>query len=303
MRMGPHMLLPGDKDAVKGAHIQGSAVRRAWGFARPYRAIIIFFLVTIVVSAVLELIPPFAFRSILDDAIPKHDRSMINILAALVVGSAIIDALLAIVQRWCSARIGEGLICDLRVALFGKVQRMPIAFFTRTQTGALSSRLNNDVVGAQSAVTSTLGSVVSNVVVLITTLSAMVFLEWRLTLLALVVLPLFIIPAKRVGKRFQVLARQQMNTNAEMNSQMAERFNVAGAQLVKLFGRSDDETTLFSKRAANVRDIGIKSAMYGRVFFVALGLVGALGAAAIYGIGANLVVSGNIKPGTLVALA
>ena len=211
--------------------------------------------------------------------------------------------MLAIVQRWCSARIGEGLIYDLRVALFAKVQRMPIAFFTRTQTGALSSRLNNDVVGAQSAVTSTLGSVVSNVVVLVTTLSAMLSLEWRLTLLALVVLPLFIIPAKRVGKRFQALARQQMNTNAEMNSQMTERFNVAGAQLVKLFGRSDDETELFSSRAAKVRDIGIKSAMYGRVFFVALGLVGALGAAAIYGVGAHLVVSGNIKPGTLVALA
>ncbi|MEO8266132.1 MAG: ABC transporter ATP-binding protein [Ilumatobacteraceae bacterium] len=303
MRMGPHMMLGSDNDAVKGARLQGSAVRRAWQFANPYRTIIIFFLVTIVVSAVLELVPPFAFRSILDDAIPKHDRGLINVLAAVVVGSAIVDALLAIVQRWCSARIGEGLICDLRVALFGKVQRMPIAFFTRTQTGALSSRLNNDVVGAQSAVTSTLGSVVSNVVVLITTLSAMVFLEWRLTLLALVVLPLFIIPAKRVGKRFQALARQQMNTNAEMNSQMAERFNVAGAQLVKLFGRSADETTLFTKRASKVRDIGIKSAMYGRVFFVALGLVGALGAAAIYGIGANLVVSGNIKPGTLVALA
>jgi ATP-binding cassette, subfamily B, bacterial len=213
--MGPHMMLGSDDESVKGARLQRSAVRRAWQFARPYRATIIFFLVTICVSAVLELIPPFAFRSILDDAIPKHDRSMINLLAAVVVGSAIADALLAIVQRWCSARIGEGLICDLRVALFGKVQRMPIAFFTRTQTGALSSRLNNDVVGAQSAVTSTLGSVVSNVVVLITTLSAMVFLEWRLTLLALVVLPLFIIPAKRVGKRFQALARQQGETPLE----------------------------------------------------------------------------------------
>jgi ATP-binding cassette subfamily B protein len=297
------MLLPGDKDAVKGAHLQSSAVRRAWGFARPYRTIIIVFLVTILVSAVLELVPPFAFRAILNDAIPKSDRSMINVLAALVVGSAIADAMLAIVQRWCSARIGEGLIYDLRVALFAKVQRMPVAFFTRTQTGALSSRLNNDVVGAQNAVTSTLGSVVSNVVVLATTLAAMVYLEWRLTLLALVVLPLFILPAKRVGKRFQAIARQQMNTNAEMNSQMAERFNVAGAQLVKLFGRSNDETALFSARAIKVRDLGIKSAMYGRVFFVALGLVGALGAAAIYGIGANLVVSGNIKPGTLVALA
>jgi ATP-binding cassette subfamily B protein len=301
--MSPHWLLPGDNDALKGAKIKGSAVRRAWRFARPYRAIIILFLVTIFISALLELVPPFAFRSILDDAIPKSDRSLITILAAVVVASAVGDALLAIVQRWCSARIGEGLIYDLRVALFGKVQRMPIAFFTRTQTGALTSRLNNDVVGAQNAVTSTLGSVVSNVVVLATTLAAMLALEWRLTLLALIVLPLFILPAKRVGRRFQALARQGMNTNAEMNSQMAERFNVAGAQLVKLFGRSNDETVLFAGRAARVRDIGIKSAMYGRVFFVALGLVGALGAAAIYGVGAHLVVDGHITRGTLVALA
>ena len=301
--MSPHWLLPGDNDALKGSKIKGSAVRRAWRFARPYRGIIILFLVTIFISALLELVPPFAFRAILDDAIPKSDRSLITILAGVVVASAIADALLAIVQRWCSARIGEGLIYDLRVALFGKVQRMPIAFFTRTQTGALTSRLNNDVVGAQNAVTSTLGSVVSNVVVLATTLAAMLALEWRLTLLALIVLPLFIVPAKRVGKRFQILARQHMNTNAEMNSQMAERFNVAGAQLVKLFGRSNDETVLFASRAARVRDIGIKSAMYGRVFFVALGLVGALGAAAIYGVGAHLVVDGHITRGTLVALA
>jgi ATP-binding cassette, subfamily B, bacterial len=297
------MMLPGDTDAVKGAHLQRSAVRRAWGFARPYRAIIAIFLVSIFASALIELIPPFAFRAILDKAIPESNSAMINKLAALVVAAAIGDAALAIVQRWCSARIGEGLIYDLRAALFAKVQRLPVAFFTRTQTGALTSRMNNDVIGAQNAVTSTLGSVVSNVVVLVTTLIAMFALEWRLSLLALVVLPLFIIPAKRVGKRFQSLARQQMNTNAEMNSQMAERFNVAGAQLVKLFGRSNDETALFSSRAAKVRDIGIKSAMYGRVFFVALGLVGALGAAAIYGLGAHLVVSGDIQTGTLVALA
>ncbi|MEY2444248.1 MAG: ATP-binding cassette, subfamily bacterial, partial [Ilumatobacteraceae bacterium] len=275
------MMLGSDKNAIKGARLQRSAVRRAWGFARPYRTIIVVFLVTIFISALLELVPPFAFRAIIDDAIPKKDRGLIKVLAGFVVASAIADAMLAIVQRWCSARIGEGLIYDLRVALFAKVQRMPVAFFTRTQTGALSSRLNNDVVGAQNAVTSTLGSVVSNVIVLITTLIAMVALEWRLTLLALIVLPLFIIPAKRVGKRFQEIARQQMNTNAEMNSQMSERFNVAGAQLVKLFGRSNDETSLFSSRAVRVRDLGIKSAMYGRVFFVALGLVGALGAAAI----------------------
>ncbi len=301
--MGPHHLLPGDADAVKGSRLRRSALRRVWYFARPYRRTIALFLGAIIVSATVALVPPFAFRSILDRAIPRGDRTLITVLAAVVVVAAIIDAGLAIVQRWCSARIGEGLIFDLRVALFAKVQRMPIAFFTRTQTGALTSRLNNDVVGAQTAVTSTLGSVVSNIVVLATTLAAMVVLEWRLTLLALVVLPLFIVPARRVGRRLQAISRENMNTNAEMNAQMAERFNVAGAQLVKLFGRADDEVTLFGRRAAKVRDTGIKSAMYGRVFFVALGLVGALGAAAIYGVGAHLVVSGNITSGTLVALA
>ena len=297
------MLMPGDASAVKGKRLERSSLRRAWQFAHPYRRTIIIFLVTIVVSALIELVPPFAFRRILDHAIPQKDRTAITILAAIVVGSALVDAGLAIVQRWCSATIGEGLIFDLRVALFAKVQRMPVAFFTRTQTGALSSRLNNDVVGAQTAVTSTLGSVVSNVVVLITTLAAMAALEWRLTLLALVVLPIFIIPAKRVGTRLQAISRENMSTNAEMNSQMAERFNVAGALLVKLFGRQNDEIDQFSGRASRVRDTGIQAAMYGRVFFVALGLVGALGAAAIYGVGAHLVVSGGISSGTLVALA
>ncbi|MEI8238692.1 MAG: ABC transporter ATP-binding protein [Actinomycetota bacterium] len=303
MRMGPHMMMPGDADAVKGLKLQGNSLRRAWQFAQPYRRTIVLFLVTIVVSALIELVPPFAFRRILDNAIPHQDRTAITVLAGIVVVSALVDAGLAIVQRWCSATIGEGLIFDLRVSLFSKVQRMPIAFFTRTQTGALTSRLNNDVVGAQTAVTSTLGSVVSNIVVLITTLIAMGLLEWRLTLLALVVLPIFIIPAKRVGRRLQAIQRQNMSTNAEMNSQMAERFNVAGALLVKLFGRQQDEIDRFSGRAKRVRDTGIQAAMYGRVFFVALGLVGALGAAAIYGVGAHLVVSGNISPGTLVALA
>jgi ATP-binding cassette subfamily B protein len=297
------MMMPGDADAVKGVRLERHSLRRAWQFAQPYRRTIYLFLFTIVVSALIELVPPFAFRRILDNAIPNKDRTAITVLASIVVVSALFDAGLAIVQRWCSATIGEGLIFDLRVSLFSKVQRMPIAFFTRTQTGALTSRLNNDVIGAQTAVTSTLGSVVSNVVVLITTLIAMGFLEWRLTLLALVVLPVFIIPAKRVGKRLQAIQRENMSTNAEMNNQMAERFNVAGALLVKLFGRQRDEIDRFSGRAKRVRDTGIQAAMYGRVFFVALGLVGALGAAAIYGVGAHLVVSGNISSGTLVALA
>ena len=301
--MNPHMMMPGDASAVRGRRIERDLIRRVWIFARPYRARITGFLVTILVAALVALVPPFVFRAIIDDAIPDASRSRIWTLALIAVGAAIADAVLAIGQRWYSARIGEGLIYDLRVALFDKVQRMPVAFFTRTQTGSLISRLNNDVIGAQTAVTSTLGSVVSNVVVLVTTLVAMIALEWRLTLIALIVLPVFVVPARRVGNKLQEIAREQMGLNAQMNTQMSERFNVAGAMLVKLFGRHEREVGEFSGRAAGVRDTGIRSAMYGRVFFVALGLVGALGAVAVYGIGAQLVVSGDITSGTLVALA
>ena len=301
--MSPYMMMPGDKDAVKGKRMTKGALRRVWTFARPYRRAIYGFLATIVAAALLSLVAPFAFRRILDHSIPTKDRTEITVLAGVVVAAALFDAGLSIIQRWYSARIGEGLIYDLRVALFDKVQRMPIAFFTRTQTGNVISRLNNDVIGAQSALTSTLGSVVSNLVVLVTTLVAMASLEWRLTLLSLVVLPVFIIPAKRVGRRLQGITRKNMEYNAQMNTQMSERLNVSGALLVKLFGRHDREVSTFAKRAEGVRDTGIQSAMYGRVFFVALGLVGALGAAAVYGIGAHLAVSGSLSPGTLVALA
>lgn len=303
MQMSPHMLMPGDAQAVRGRRLERSLMKRVWMFARPYRANIAGFLTAILVAAGLALVPPFVFRAIIDDAIPQADRGLIWTLASLAIAAAVLDAVLAIGQRWFSSRIGEGLIYDLRVALFDKVQQMPVAFFTRTQTGALISRLNNDVVGAQTAVTSTLGSVVSNVVVLVTTLAAMVALEWRLTLLSLVVLPVFIVPAKRVGRRLQEISREQMTLNAQMNTQMTERFNVSGALLVKLFGRHNTEVGSFSDRARRVRDIGIRSALYGRVFFVALGLVGALGAVAVYGIGAQLVVSATITSGTLVALA
>lgn len=297
------MLLPGDADAVKGQRMKRDSLRRAWEFASPYKWDIIGFLAAIVLSAALALAPPLLFRAILDRAIPDGNRGLITTLAVILVIAAMGDAVLAIVQRWLSSRIGEGLIYDLRVALFDKVQRMPIAFFTRTQTGALTSRLNSDVVGAQNAVTSTLGSVVSNVVVLVTTLAAMLALEWRLTLMSLVVLPLFIVPAKRVGNKLGLIAREQMDLNAQMNTQMNERFNVAGAMVVKLFGRREREVDIFANRAAGVRDTGIKAALYGRVFFVALGLVGAMGAAAVYGIGAHLVVSNSITAGTLVAMA
>src|SRR5207342_1081378 len=288
MRMGPHTMLPRDREAVKDASIDGRVIRRAWAFARPFRWAIFGFLGSIVVDALIALLPPLIFREIIDTAIPAGNRRQIWLLAGLAVGVAIGDAGLAIVQRWYSARIGEGLIYELRVALFDKVQRMPVAFFTRTQTGALISRLNNDVVGAQNAVTSTLGSVVSNIIVLATTLPLMLYLEWKLTILTLIVLPLFIFPAKRVGRKLATIAREQMNLNSRLNTQMTERFNVAGATLVKLFGRSEDEHRDFSSRASQVRDMGIRSAMYGRVFFVALGVVAALGAAMIYGVGGQM---------------
>lgn len=297
------MMPRGDAEAVKGVRLQRRTLARVWTFARPYRRVITLFLAVIVASALVALVAPFSIRAILDRAIPESDRGAIALYAGLVVGAALLDAGLAIVQRWCSAHIGEGLINDMRVALFSKVQRMPIAFFTRTQTGALTSRLNSDVIGAQNALTSTLGSVVSNIVVLASTLVAMFALEWRLTLLSLVVLPMFIVPAKRVGRRLQGISREQMTVNAEMNTQMAERFNVAGAMLVKLFGGTAREVELFADRSGRVRDTGVRQAMFGRVFYVAMGLVGALGSAAIYGIGAVLVVNGGISAGTLVALA
>ena len=303
MRMGPHHMMPRDTDAVKDATLARETARRVWGFARSYRSTIFVFLSAIVAAALLALVPPLVVRRIIDVAIPADDRAAIWWLAGFAVVAALADAVLQIVQRWCSARVGEGLIADLRRALYAKVQRLPVAFFTRTPTGTITSRLNNDVVGAQTAVTSTLGSVVSNVIVLVTTLAAMLALEWRLTLLALVVLPMFIVPARRVGRRLQVISREQMQHNAAMNTQMTERFNVSGAVLVKLFGSLDRESEVFGKSANAVRDAGIRAAMLGRVFFVALGLVAAVGTAAIYGVGAQMVVSGDISVGTLVALA
>jgi ATP-binding cassette subfamily B protein len=296
-------MMPRDTSALEGTTIGRATARRVWTFARPYRGTIALFLGSILLAALLALVPPLVVRAILDTAIPDADRTLIIWLASAAVVAALVDAGLQILQRWCSARVGEGLIADLRTALFAKVQRLPVAFFTRTPTGAITSRLNNDVVGAQTAVTSTLGSVVSNVVVLVTTLIAMFALEWRLTLLSLVVLPLFIVPARRVGRRLQDISREQMQHNAAMNTQMTERFNVSGAVLVKLFGDLDREEHRFTRRAHAVRDAGVRSAMLGRVFFVALGLVGAIGAAAIYGVGALYVVDGDITAGTLVALA
>ena len=295
--------MPKDAAAVEGVNLSRATLRRIWTFARPYRRLLAVYILGILVAALLALVPPFIVRAIIDTAIPNSDTAMITWLAVLGVAAAVADAGLNVLQRWCSAYIGESLIYDLRSALFTKVIRMPIAFFTRTRTGAITSRLGNDVVGAQTAVTNTLGSVVSNVIGLVTSLGAMLILDWRLTLLAVSVLPLFVIPARRVGLRLQDISRQQMQHNAAMTTQMTERFNVAGALLVKLFGDDRRELASFQKDAGGVRDAGIRQALYGRIFFVALGLVAAIGAVAIYGVGGHLVVSGSISTGTLVAMA
>ena len=288
--------------SVLQQRVQKGLVKRVWHFARPYRTQTSWYLATIIVEAVLGLAPPLLIRRIIDVAIPQQNRGMVSVLAVLMVAAAFVGGGLSLVERYFSARIGEGLIYQLRSTLFDHVQRMPIAFFTRTQTGALVSRMNNDVIGAQQAVTGTLGSVVSNIVVLATTLVAMGLLQWQLTLLSLVLLPLFLIPAKRVGRRLQDITREGFNLNASMNATMTERFGVSGALLVKLFGRRDDETRTFDARAGRVRDIGVRSAMYSRTFMVALGLVGAVGTAVVYLIGGRLVVSGSLSLGTLVAL-
>ena len=282
--------------------MQKGLVKRVWRFARSYRLMLVGFLATIVLAALINLVPPLLIRQIIDVALPDEDRGAVALMAGLMVAVAAAEAFLSIFERLWSSKIGEGLIYDLRVALFDHVQRMPLGFFTRTQTGALVSRMNNDVIGAQRAITGTLGAVVSNVIVVATTIVAMLYLEWRLTLLSLVVLPVFVIPAKRVGRRLQDLTREQMDLNASMNTTMTERFGVAGAMLVKLFGRQDQEVDEFGDRAGRVRDIGVKTALYSRTFFIALGLVAAIGTALIYWVGGELVISGALTIGTLVAL-
>jgi ATP-binding cassette subfamily B protein len=209
MRMPPHALIPGDESAVAGARLGRNQVRRIWALARPYRSMLAGFLGTIVVAALLGLVPPLLIRAIVDDALDPADpdRTLVTLLALAMVGVAFLDAGLSVLERWTSSRIGEGLIFDLRVRLFDHVQRMPIAFFTRTQTGALVSRMNNDVIGAQRALTGTLGSVVSNAITLLTTLIAMLVLEWRLTLLGVLLAPLFLLPSRRVGRRMQAITR------------------------------------------------------------------------------------------------
>jgi ATP-binding cassette subfamily B protein len=289
------------EETLRQRKIDRAVLRRVFTYIRPYTRPLIWFLLTVILASIATALSPLLLKSLLDTAIPEQNRTLVTYLALAAVGLALANAALSLVQRYYSARIGEGLIYDLRVELFDHVQRMPIAFFTRTQTGALQSRLNSDVVGAQQAVTTTLGTVVQNVIQLVVTLSIMFRLDWQITLLTLLALPAFIIPARRLGPRIQKLARVGMQQNAEMNNITAERFNVAGAMLAKLFGKADRERDEFATRAASVRDVGVATAMYSRVLFIALGLVTAIGTAVVFWVGGNLAISGTIEVGTVAA--
>ena len=294
--------------AVAEKKLAPGTARRIARFASPYRRELTLFLALIVLAAFLAVLNPLIFKLIIDDGIGTNppatgDRGLVVSLALLVAGLALVDAVLQLWSRWCSTRIGEGLIYDMRSQVYTHISRMPIAFFTRTQTGALISRLNNDVLGAQQAFTGTLSGVVSNVIGVVLTLAAMLVLSWQITLLSLVLLPVFVIPAKLIGTKLQALTRESYALNASMTNSMTERFNVSGALLVKLFGRPDVEESSFRDKAGRVRDIGITSAMYGRVFFVSLTTVAALATAMVYGVGGVLAASGSLGVGTVVALA
>ncbi|MFW2382408.1 MAG: ABC transporter ATP-binding protein [Acidimicrobiales bacterium] len=287
---------------MKGAKLDRESAARVWRFARPYRGMVMGFLLTVIAQALLGLLPPLLFGRIIDDVIPNKDEGLLAWFAFLIVVAALASGVVGLFERYWSSRIGEGVIFDLRTQLFDHVQRLPLAFFTRTQTGTLTNRLNNDVIGAQRALTATLGTVVSNVIVLITTLVAMLVIEWRLTLLALIITPLFVAPYRKIGQIQQNLTREGMEYNAQMNSTMTERFNVSGALLVKLFGRQDTETEMFSDRAAKVRDIGIRSALFTRSFMIMLGMLGAVGTALVYGLGGYFAIQGSIDAGDLVTM-
>ena len=279
-------------------------VRRVLAFATPYRRELSIFLVTVVLDALIGVATPILAGRVINEIAGGHGSGGVIIKIALAIALlAIVDSGLSLVQRWYSSRIGEGLIFDLRTRVFNHVQRMPVAFFTRTQTGALISRLNNDVIGAQQAFTSTLSGIVSNVISLVLTAGVMLTLSWPITVLSLVLVPVFVIPARVVGRRLQAITRESYQLNASMNTTMTERFNVAGAILVKLFGRPEQEERSFGDRAGRVRDIGVISAMYGRTFFVALTLVAALAQALTYGLGGWSAVHGHMDAGTVVTLS
>lgn len=278
-------------------------LRRIGAFARPHRRRITQFVLLGVLTALLAVATPVLAGRVVDAIVSHGDSGMVVRLSLLIAGIAVLEAAFGILGRRLSATLGEGLILDLRTAVFDHVQRMPVAFFTRTRTGALVSRLNNDVIGAQRAFSNTLSGVVSNLVTLVLTLAVMLTLSWQVTLLALALLPVFVLPARRMGRRMAGMQREAAALNAAMGTRMTERFSAPGATLVKLFGRPEEESAEFAARAAHVRDIGVRTATAQSVFITALTLVSALALALVYGLGGRLALEGTLEPGAVVALA
>jgi len=289
----------GDDD--QKPHLTWALLKRVLSYARPYRAGIALMLLFILITTGLGLLSPLIFRDLIDHALPGKDADRLNVLAIGLVLIPIVGGLIRIVQRKINSKIGEGVIYDLRVALYTHLQRMSLRFFTNTKTGELMSRLNNDVVGAQTAISSTIVDIITNIVTVIATLAVMLTLEWRLTIIGVAVLPLFILAASRLGMRLRDIAREQMDHNARMNAMMSETLNISGALLVKLFGRRDTEVQRFAERAAKVRDTGIKQAVAGSQFFMLIGLVGVIGTALVYWVGGHLVIDGAFSVGDIVA--
>jgi ATP-binding cassette subfamily B protein len=288
--------------AVLQHRVAKGTARRMLTFAVPYRAILAVFLPVVIIDAAVGAVSPLILREIINNGIEKHDADLVIWLSVLVAVLALVDAGLVLTERRISAYIGESLIYDMRSKVFRHIQRMPLAFFTRTQTGALVSRLNNDVIGAQQAFTDLLSNVVGNFVTVVIVLGAMFFLSWKITLAALVLVPLFLVPARFVGQRIGSLTKEGYNLNSEMNMVMQERFQVGGAMLVKLLGHPEAEASTFEAKAGRVRDIGISQATYSRFFLVSLTLTGALATALVYGFGGVATIDGALSIGTLVAL-
>ncbi|WP_336921162.1 ABC transporter ATP-binding protein [Aquipuribacter sp. SD81] len=289
--------------SVAGRRVGAGTWRRIAGYADRYRWRIVVFVALTVASAVLVVVTPLLLQRLVDDGVTEGDRRVVLVLAGLTVVVALVEALVTLVTRWLSARIGEGLIYDLRTEVFDHVQRQPVAFFTRTQTGSLVTRLNNDVIGAQRAFTTVLSGVLSNVVSVVVVVVAMFALSWQITLASLALVPVFLVPARYVGRRLQLLTRESFQLNADLGNRMTERFNVGGALLVRLLGDPRTESRQYGERAGRVRDIGIRIAMANRFFVAALALVAALATALTYGIGGLLAISGGLTIGTLLALA
>ena len=288
--------------SVKEQKLKPGTVKRILGYAKPYRSYLIFFLATVVVDAFLIVSTPLLLRKLIDEGVVPKNAQLVTTLALIVGGLALIDAIMNVIGRWFSARIGEGLIYDLRSEVFAHVQRQSIAFFTRTQTGSLITRINSDVMGAQQAFTATLSGIVSNIISLLLVTITMLFLSWQITLFSLALLPLFLLPTKWVGRKIQALTRESFEVNAQMSSTMTERFNVSGALLVALYGKHASEKEYFRSRARKVADIGIQLALLNRLFFISLTSVAAIATAFAYGIGGHLAINGAITVGTMIAV-